>query len=125
MNFDGKADNIRSLLERLPGLDEKGKIIRTAEDEPVPFDELAEEGILLDPKYPLALGPTMLKLLRLALTERLDLYEALRTLTEEILKSHIALGESEEWDDDLTTILGQIIDRIEALERAPAVESDV
>jgi hypothetical protein len=82
MNFAGKAESIRSLLKRLPGITEEGEIIRTAEDEPVPFDELAEEGILLDPKYPIALGPTMLRLLRLALTERLDLYETLSELDE-------------------------------------------
>lgn len=75
ITLDERAARVRDLLKRIPSLDEDFKILRA--DEPVPFDELAEEGIVLDPKYPLRLGPTVVHLLRIALNSKLELYETL------------------------------------------------
>jgi len=67
MNWREKAEDAERLIEQMgPPHD-------------IPFDELAEHGIILDPKFPLPPGPTTLKLVKVALESRIEIYRALLT----------------------------------------------
>jgi hypothetical protein len=68
MNWKQKATDARELADRL------------TPNEEIPFDELAESGIVLPVIAGLAFGPSTLELCRLALYEKAEMYDALHLL---------------------------------------------